>query len=283
MIVDIMDNKITLDKRELSISFIRCIAMLSVIFCHFFEYVSPSMGGHKILFLCLGNHLANGVQLFLLISGYLYSKKDFSSIQEDRIDFIFKNFIKILKDYWLYCIFIAFPIYTFLEPTQITLKNIVSVLLTSGTIWGIHHLWYISYILFCYLITPFLFDLKLYFKNRNTNILKSLIYIAITVEIIFSFFKFYFYPAYILCFVIGFYFEDIFQYLKIKGHLRLAFISVAIISILLGYYRLYTGYINPINFNNEFDKLVSTNLVQWSQVFFALFLFSLLKKLNLLG
>ena len=161
-------------EKDYSISLLRMLAVISIIFCHSFEYSSSIFVDKGWILESIGNYLANGVQVFLIISGFLYgakSKKNLFSDSKTRIKFLIKNSLKILKDYWLYCILVIFPVYYFKEPLVLTKTKIIEVLVTSDTISGVHHLWFIPYILFCYFLTPYLYDIKEYLKINQRNLL----------------------------------------------------------------------------------------------------------------
>ena len=101
-------------EKNYSISLLRMLAVISIIFCHSFEYSSSIFVDKGWILESIGNYLANGVQVFLIISGFLYgakSKKNLFSDSKTRIKFLIKNSLKILKDYWLYCILVIFPVY----------------------------------------------------------------------------------------------------------------------------------------------------------------------------
>ena len=107
-------------EKDYSISLLRMLAVISIIFCHSFEYSSSIFVDKGWILESIGNYLANGVQVFLIISGYLYGNKQ-NTVEkpeenlfldsESRIRFLIKNSLKILKDYWLYCILVIFPVY----------------------------------------------------------------------------------------------------------------------------------------------------------------------------
>ena len=107
-------------EKNYSISLLRMLAVISIIFCHSFEYSSSIFINKGWILKSIGNYLANGVQVFLIISGYLYGnrKNNVEKSEENpfissevRIRFLIKNSLKILKDYWVYCILVIFPVY----------------------------------------------------------------------------------------------------------------------------------------------------------------------------
>lgn len=80
--------------------------------------------------------------------------------------------------------------YYFKEPLVLTKRKIIEVLITSDTISGVHHLWFIPYILFCYFLTPYLYDIKEYLKNKSKKSFIKGILLLLFIVIIFSeFFK----------------------------------------------------------------------------------------------
>lgn len=182
-------------EKDYSISLLRMLAVISIIFCHSFEYSSSIFVDKGWILESIGNYLANGVQVFLIISGFLYgakSKKNLFSDSKTRIRFLIKNSLKILKDYWIYCILVIFPVYYFKEPLVLTKTKIIEVLVTSDTISGVHHLWFIPYILFCYFLTPYLYDIKEYLKNKSKkSSIKGLLFVLFIIIIFSYFFKFY--------------------------------------------------------------------------------------------
>lgn len=188
-------------EKNYSISLLRMLAVISIIFCHSFEYSSSIFINKGWILESIGNYLANGVQVFLIISGYLYGNKQNNVNKpeenlfldsESRIRFLIKNSLKILKDYWIYCILVIFPVYYFKEPLVLTKRKIIEVLVTSDTISGVHHLWFIPYILFCYFLTPYLFDIKEYLKNKSKkSFIKGVLFVLFIIIIFSYFFKFY--------------------------------------------------------------------------------------------
>ena len=271
-------------EKNYSISLLRMLAVISIFFCHSFEYSSSIFINKGWILKSIGNYLANGVQVFLIISGYLYGNKK-NKIEksegnlfvnsETRIRFLIKNSLKILKDYWIYCILVIFPVYYFKEPLVLTKRKIIEVLITSDTINGVHHLWFIPYILFCYFLTSYLFDIKEYLKNRSKkSFIKGIIFLLFIIIIFSYFFKFYFIYEWICCYVM----TDIIKILNYseKRALKLfIFLNFAILNIL----RYYCNYINP----DFYTTNVSLEITRWSQVFFAIVVFLMIYKVKILS
>lgn len=103
-----------------------------------------------------------GVQLFLVIGGFLYGARDITS----PIGFYKRQLKKILIPYYLFLIPVTVLYFAFV-PERISLYSAVAVFLCAGTPDRLEHLWFVGYILFCYLITPLLCELKKYIRNYS--------------------------------------------------------------------------------------------------------------------
>lgn len=90
--------------------------------------------------------------MFLFISGYLYGHKEIP----DTLDYVCKQFKKILLPYHTLVV-IAITVGVIFARDDCNLKAIFGLLFLygHGNYSGVAHLWFIPYILMCYLITPF--------------------------------------------------------------------------------------------------------------------------------
>ena len=276
-------------EKDYSISLLRMLAVISIIFCHSFEYSSSMFPNKGWILKSIGNYLANGVQIFLIISGFLYgnSLNNISGKNEEnsfldskvRIKFLIKNSLKILKDYWIYCLFVIFPVYYFKDLLVLNRKEILGILVTSDVINGVHHLWFIPYILFCYFLTPYLFDIKEYLKTKSKKIfIIGLMFVLFIIIIFSNFFKFYFVPEWICCYIIGFFMVDIINIINDKEK-RILKIFILFNFIVLNILRYYCNYINTDFFSEE----VALRITYWSQVFFAIVAFLIVYKRKVLS
>lgn len=128
-----------------SFSFIRFIAMIFIILSHFTQYFN------NFFFLILNI----GVQLFFILSGLLYGSKQIDNFK----DWFKKRFNKIILPYYLYVI-IAFALLLIFGESFSILSDIWKYLLLiqgffSSTIL-LGNLWFITFIVICYLIVPLL-------------------------------------------------------------------------------------------------------------------------------
>lgn len=174
-----------------SISMIRLIAMLMIIACHICQYFD--------------NYLAwwlnVGVQMFFVISGFLYGSKQIIN----PVQWFLKNAKKILLPYYLFLIPIII-LYFIFAPADIDFGSMIRSLLCIGTIDGIGHLWFVGYILFCYFITPILCEITKYLEDKS--ILNSLSFIFIFMLLFYVFgilTNFYFRADRVLCYIAGFF------------------------------------------------------------------------------
>lgn len=127
-----------------AISYLRVLAMLSIVACHFLQ----SLGSHWAWVFNIG------VQVFLLMSGYLYGHKQIGNWRE----WFGKRFVRIYIPYLLFIVAII-PVYAVAR--MLSIKNIFVYLLDiqgvfGGGVKGLGHLWFMTAIVLCYAITPLL-------------------------------------------------------------------------------------------------------------------------------
>ncbi|MDL2254172.1 acyltransferase [Ruminococcaceae bacterium OttesenSCG-928-I18] len=178
------------------ISIVRLLATLSIFFCHLLEQSGMTV---------LGNYLSVGVQIFLCMSGYLYSGRRFET-GESVLKFYSGGLRKVLLPYYLYILLFALPVYYILMRAAVTPASVFGALTTSSAIWGIHHFWYIPYCLFCYLITPLL---SVYFDHIDKRhgawgFLGHSVLLLAAVSILSYAFNSYFISAWVNCYIVGF-------------------------------------------------------------------------------
>lgn len=134
------------------ISLIRFLAMLTIIVCHFCRYY----GSEWV------NWLAIGVPMFFILSGFLYGNRSI----DEPIPWLKKRFVKLLVPYYIF-LTLAIVGYLIVAPGVIQWKIVFTTYLVVGTIGGIGHLWFVSYILFCYLLTPYLAMIRDYLERKS--------------------------------------------------------------------------------------------------------------------
>lgn len=210
--------------RDASISAIRLIAMLMIIICHIMQYYNNDS--------CRWFNV--GVQIFFVISGYLYGGKKI----DKPLDFINKGFKKILIPYWLFLI-LAIILYVFFARDCINLKILVKAFLCSGTLQGLGHLWFVGYILFCYLLTPYLYWIR---KSTESESFTYTVYyflsLIVITQVLAISFDSYFMPDRVACYMIGFFIPTI----KYKSSTRQKKLLLGIIflsALLMNSFRVY--------------------------------------------
>ena len=114
-----MINKSLTAQESCAISYIRVLAMCSIVLCHFLQALDSNWAWVFNI----------GVQIFLLISGYLYGHKYI----EGWISWFCKRFIRIYVPFALFFIAVL-PVYAVSE--KITAKQIIVYLLDLQGILG---------------------------------------------------------------------------------------------------------------------------------------------------
>ena len=126
--------------------------MLMIIACHVFQYYENELAWW----------LNCGVQVFLIISGFLYGQKEI----KNPVIFIFNRAKKILIPYYIYFISMCFIYYLIAKPST-TFSSIVKGLFLCDTLEGLGHLWFVGVIIICYFVTPYIFGFCSEFVDNN--------------------------------------------------------------------------------------------------------------------
>lgn len=126
------------------VSISRVLAMLMIVACHILQAYDNNWA-----------YVFNdGVQMFFLLSGFLYGRKD---------DIKYRNFLlsRLKKVYFPYLIYFAITVLclTLFSKVQISWNQIVVYVLNlqgfvGKPIEGLNHLWFLSVLMLCYVLTP---------------------------------------------------------------------------------------------------------------------------------
>ena len=172
-----------------TISIIRFIALLLIITCHMMQ--------HESCFLAWWFNV--GVQIFLCISGYLYGQKKISDIPKFYAD----RFKKILIPYYL--VFLTAGIAEFIFAREcFNVFRFCGGLVCRTTIIGGEHLWFVSTILFCYILTPLLYFYKVKYVKTYRSFWIGTFAACCAVTVYCGLYDRFFNPAWICCFVLGY-------------------------------------------------------------------------------
>ena len=175
--------------KDYSISLIRFISFVFIVSCHFLQF--------------FGNELAwwfnVGVQMFLIISGYLYGVKYFDK-NIDCFLFYKTRLLKILLPYYIVLLSVLLIHVVFIH--DISKVNILMALVCNKTIPGGEHLWYISTILMCYILTPIIASLLC--QSVRKRFFVVLVILFLSCYIFFGLFNQFYNPAWIACYILGF-------------------------------------------------------------------------------
>lgn len=222
-------------KYDYAISAVRFISMLMIITCHFMQY----------LHLELAWWFNVGVQIFFVISGFLYGQKTITS----PLSFYKKSFLKLLIPYWIF-LFVVAVLQKILVPEIFSWGNTFLAFLCLARLPGIEHLWFVQTILICYLILPLLLALKneLLRKKPFKAILGTIIVLLILQFVGFSFNGYLMSPNRIMCFATGILLSGIVQ----KGKtLVIPTIAFSIAAVLMNSIRIYIHYFQGIQNNKS--------------------------------
>lgn len=129
--------------KDYRISLLRFLAIVLVVACHIFQQLEIPLSGW----------LNIGVQIFLTISGYLFGMR---AISERPLYWFRRRFQRIYIPYALMLIF-SVICFSLIDPALIDVKLLYSFLCLQAFLGApddLGHLWYVSIILVCYIITP---------------------------------------------------------------------------------------------------------------------------------
>lgn len=150
----------------------RVAATVSIFLCHIFAKSS-------IPLLQMSTQFFNiGVSMFIVLSGYLYGM---NNIKKPVYKWYFKRWIRICVPEYIF-VFILFVVHLALSDRIAPLNWIIQILNLQGFeiyVNGAEHLWYLTVILFCYLITPLLDKLFKTEKPSSGVIFSVLLFVSV--------------------------------------------------------------------------------------------------------
>lgn len=166
-----MSTETGIIKKDKSIQIIRIISMFLIILCHIVQESNNTILNMSAQFFNVG------VFVFLFISGFLYGKKDITNTKA----FYLKRFLKILLPIYIFILFLY--LVTFIVYKNVEIKYLFIYFLNLqfmlGSMEGAGHLWFISIITICYLLTPFLSHKKATIIRYGKYIVLMLMFFSI--------------------------------------------------------------------------------------------------------
>lgn len=138
-----------------------------------------------------------------------------------------------------------------------SIKSICLALLGAETLPGLRYLWFVPYILFCYILIPYLYSIKDY-CHEKTTVQALIVYLSVVVffQVIGFAFKSFFLPDRIVSFVIAFFLPDIFSRLSVTSKRSLIIVSIVIglVAWVIRYYVRYVYSGQYVQFAGLYDR-----------------------------
>ena len=146
------------------ISYLRVFAMILILLCHIVQE-------YDNLYIQMTAQIFNvGVFIFIIISGYLYGCKE---IKEKSILWLVKRSKRILIPLYVFMFYLL--IINLIQSNNIQITNWLAYIFNiQGLqiyVHGAEHLWYLTIIMVCYLITPILNKYRGYVISKNIYII----------------------------------------------------------------------------------------------------------------
>lgn len=218
-------GKIVMNNRNITISVIRLVAMVLIFMCHLVQISTNS----RIRSLAIIFNV--GVYIFIFLSGSLYGEKKMNLNRKEIVKWYYKRGIRILVPFYIFilCIFIILNIKSYkVEPIEYLLYFFNLQGLSAG-VEGAYHLWFLTVIMICYIVTPLLYFLK---KNDSKiQLICFIVTIQITCALILGG-KLPRYILYVLLYTIGFFYgNQIKTYIKAKKYITFTFITMTCLAV----------------------------------------------------
>ncbi|MBQ2885146.1 MAG: acyltransferase [Alphaproteobacteria bacterium] len=252
---DYNNKNLVVGGKNPTISFIRLLSMCSIIACHFCQYYESEWAWW----------LNVGVQIFFILSGYLYGNKTI----EEPIGWYKKQLIKILVPYYIFLVPVII-LYTIASPDSLNIVNVFRSLFAVGTIKGIGHLWFVSAILFCYFVTPYLAAFRDYISQKIVGKQLILLLALFCIVSIVGVFTNGFTPGNICCYMLGYFMA---VYVKRYGEkvIKISFILSLLPCIVSNAIYIFLKYVNGIDMQGIFS-----HVTLYSHMFLAFSIVTLL-------
>lgn len=253
-------------QRDIRISLIRVIAMFSIVICHIVQEYG------KISF--MGQIFNVGVFVFIFLSGFLYGRKNIVSIK----DWILRRVIRIMIPIYIYMlvIFVMNGVNSNSFKVGPYLVYILGIQGFFPVVEGAAHLWFITAIIICYILTPLLYSFKKYFFVMSKTRLVFISALLIVMQSVFSFTVGSLigrYMCYVMLYIFAYYLSFLSE-CKLNTKKYIALTGLTILGLCIRV--LSRTYIDG-------SILYSNIIVLYSQCIFAIWIFFSLYKLQIIG
>lgn len=261
-------------QRDKGISYTRVIAMIFILTDHIVMKIDIPF---KSVIIQITN---TGVLIFLFISGFLYGRKEIDDFKQ----WFIKRAKKILIPLYVFMIFLI--IIQVINKEGINwvsyFKYLINMQGLLGVIQGAVHLWFLTALMLCYLITPLLQKGKKIANNINFKEIVLIFILSSIIQIVCAYFiniKFALghslstYLIYIFAYIFGYYYSYYNQGKEINNKKMIIFTFIMIISMII---RVISNKL--IDGTILYDRIISmqTNLI------FAIYISILIKKYYIL-
>lgn len=220
-------------KRDIGISYARVIAMIFILTDHIVMTIDIPFKAYII-------QITNtGVLSFLFISSFLYGRKEIGNFKE----WFIKRVKKIIIPLYVFMIFLAIMKIIFLDGINLIefFKYFINMQGILGVTDGAVHLWFLTVLMLCYLITPLLSKIKRKLINIRKLSIILIISFCIFVQVFCAYFinisfalghPFSTYLIYLFVYIIGYYYSYFVEDKEINNKKIVIFTSIMDISMI---------------------------------------------------
>lgn len=255
----------TINKNR-TISLLRVIATLEIVFCHFLPNLLRGYNVPQFWATYPGIFLGNGVILFFIISGFLYGAKEINN----PFRWLFRQIIKLTVPVLLLVLIESFRLLfvngsvsiNFLIVHIFNLTGLINFKLfpfiNNGYNEHLSHLWYLTAILLCYLLTPIFQHIAKKKRFLSVIVIAAFLFGGIASSLIINNQELPHYFMYITVYALSyFYGKEIFDsFLNINRVILMVFIYVMSIAV---YYLSYRTIGDSLFQDSVVSQLFRTN------------------------
>jgi peptidoglycan/LPS O-acetylase OafA/YrhL len=247
------------DKDSLILSFERVTAMFLIILCHLSSAVNIN---------ALGQVFNVGIYVFFILSGYLFSFKEISN----PIFWFQERMKKIMIPCYIYYVISALILFVLGKLGEISIIKAIKIVLNlqglcGGSIGNVvtGHLWFLSFIMICYVTTPILQCINSS-KKRVYPIITILVLIILGIISAFIYGGFFAHTAGIVVYAIMYFYGKQLLNVKYRVTYPLSFIFMVIAVTLRVIFLTLT--VNP-----EMELLYTNLIVPYTHMFLGWWIF----------